>query len=215
MKNYPHIISKLFYEPLLVTPQRHAACCQLLESKLASAITTEAAPADNEHSPRTIRQVAEDAVVINVHGTLVMHPEDIAMSECGCNLQTLSQQIDAVEADPRIKTVFYNFRTPGGAVTGVPEAGRKILAQDPDSNGSLGIAISEAVEVAAQRVHEVSEIAVGQLRQLIAEDRKRRWPGAGLRCIADLDAPAGSAVEYHLHNHGYNTWTLLQLEVER
>jgi tryptophan synthase beta chain len=30
------------------------------------------------------------------------------------------------------------------------EAGRKILAQDPDSTGSLGIAISEAVEVAAQ-----------------------------------------------------------------
>lgn len=30
-------------------------------------------------------------------------------------------------------------------------AGRAILAQDPDSTGSLGIAISEAVEVAAQR----------------------------------------------------------------
>ncbi|WP_041795042.1 TrpB-like pyridoxal phosphate-dependent enzyme [Pararhodospirillum photometricum] len=30
-------------------------------------------------------------------------------------------------------------------------AGRAILAQDPDSNGSLGIAISEAVEVAASR----------------------------------------------------------------
>ena len=31
------------------------------------------------------------------------------------------------------------------------ESGRKILAQDPNSNGSLGIAISEAVEVAAGR----------------------------------------------------------------
>lgn len=31
------------------------------------------------------------------------------------------------------------------------EAGRQILAHDPDSTGSLGIAISEAVEVAAQR----------------------------------------------------------------
>ena len=30
-------------------------------------------------------------------------------------------------------------------------SGRAILAQDPDSPGSLGIAISEAVEVAAQR----------------------------------------------------------------
>ena len=31
----------------------------------------------------------------------------------------------------------------------------------------------------------------------------------------DFDAPAGSRVEYHLRNHGYNSWTLLQLEVER
>lgn len=36
-----------------------------------------------------------------------------------------------------------------------------------------------------------------------------------LRLPLDFDAPAGSPVEFHLHNHGYNTWTLLQLELER
>lgn len=36
-----------------------------------------------------------------------------------------------------------------------------------------------------------------------------------LRIPVDFDAPADSKVEFHLHNHGYNTWTLLQLEVER
>ncbi len=36
-----------------------------------------------------------------------------------------------------------------------------------------------------------------------------------VRIPVDFDAPAGSKVEYHLHNHGYNTWTLLQLDVER
>lgn len=35
--------------------------------------------------------------------------------------------------------------------TNLTESGRKILAEDPDSNGSLGIAISEAVEEAASR----------------------------------------------------------------
>jgi hypothetical protein len=34
------------------------------------------------------------------------------------------------------------------------------------------------------------------------------------RFVAPSDAPAGSKVEYHLHNHGFNTWTLLQLDVE-
>ena len=36
-----------------------------------------------------------------------------------------------------------------------------------------------------------------------------------LRIPVDFDAPAGSEVEFHLHNHGYNSWTLLELEVER
>lgn len=29
-----------------------------------------------------------------------------------------------------------------------------------------------------------------------------------------VSVPAGEPIEYHLHNHGYNTWTLLTLEVE-
>ena len=46
------------------------------------------------------------------------------------------------------------MQTFGADVTASPseetEAGRAILAKDPDSRGSLGIAISEAVEVAVQ-----------------------------------------------------------------
>jgi len=36
-----------------------------------------------------------------------------------------------------------------------------------------------------------------------------------VRIPINFNAPKGSDVEYHLHNHGYNTWTLLKLEVER
>jgi hypothetical protein len=36
-----------------------------------------------------------------------------------------------------------------------------------------------------------------------------------LRIPVTFDAPPGSAIEFHLHNHGYNSWTLLELEVER
>jgi len=45
--------------------------------------------------------------------------------------------------------------------TDLTEAGRKILAADPDSPGSLGIAISEAVEMAAQR--EDTKYALGSV----------------------------------------------------
>ena len=132
MKSYSHIISKLFYEPLLVTPMRHAALCQLLESKLASAATpvpgdgTVTASNPEEQDGDDVTQVGS-TVVIPVHGTLVQFPEDIAMSECGCDLESLAAKIDMAECDPRIKTVIYDFRTPGGAVTGIYETGRKIL----------------------------------------------------------------------------------------
>jgi tryptophan synthase beta chain len=48
------------------------------------------------------------------------------------------------------------IQTWGATVTASPseetESGRRVLAEDPDSTGSLGIAISEAVEIAAQNV---------------------------------------------------------------
>ncbi len=57
------------------------------------------------------------------------------------------------------------METWGGAVTPSPStetaAGRKILAEDPDSTGSLGIAISEAVEDAASR--EDTKYALGSV----------------------------------------------------
>jgi hypothetical protein len=31
--------------------------------------------------------------------------------------------------------------------------------------------------------------------------------------LIDVDVPAGTPVDLHLHNHGYNTWTLLDVEV--
>lgn len=31
--------------------------------------------------------------------------------------------------------------------------------------------------------------------------------------VVDFDVPAGTPVGLHLHNHGYNTWTILEVEV--
>jgi tryptophan synthase beta chain len=57
------------------------------------------------------------------------------------------------------------METWGGKVLASPSdttnAGRKILSEDPDSNGSLGIAISEAVEDAA--THEDTNYALGSV----------------------------------------------------
>ncbi|SFQ96498.1 TrpB-like pyridoxal phosphate-dependent enzyme [Desulfoscipio geothermicus] len=63
-------------------------------------------------------------------------------------------------------------------------AGRKVLAADPDSPGSLGIAISEAVEVAAQR--EDTNYALGSVlnhvilhQTVIGQEAKEQMAKAG------------------------------------
>ena len=133
MRNYSHIVSKL-YEPLLITPARHAAICHLVEARMAAGAlkidsNPDMPPGDMpENSPEDMMETKGKTVVIPVYGTLVAHPEDIAMSECGCSMEELNCAIDAAEADSNVETVVYDFRTPGGTVTGIPETGRKILS---------------------------------------------------------------------------------------
>ena len=130
MKSYSHLISRLYNEPLLITPQRHAALCHMLELRLAQMDTQ--MPSQRA---RTGDEIPEDddleqrgaTAIIPVHGTIVMHASELAQSECGCVLEDLNSMIDAAENDPAIERVIYDFRTPGGGVTGVPETGRKIL----------------------------------------------------------------------------------------
>ena len=143
MKKFSHIISHLFYEPLLITPQRHAALCQFVEARLAGGmsgaadVTVEAQPAraaagDDDVGGQPAEERSEPVridktVIIPVHGTLVAHPEDIAMSECGCSMEDLNEMIETAERDPQVTRMIFDFRTPGGTVTGIPETGRKIL----------------------------------------------------------------------------------------
>jgi tryptophan synthase beta chain len=83
-----------------------------------------------------------------------------------CNLFGLEAKVFMVkvsfEQKPYRRSMIAGF---GGSVVASPsqetQAGRGILAQDPDSTGSLGIAIAEAVEVAAQR--EDTNYALGSV----------------------------------------------------
>ena len=80
----------------------------------------------------------------------------------GCSL-ALAGQMFGLEVEVFMVKVSYGqkpyrrtmMRTWGAQVhaspTDLTESGRSILAKDPDSEGSLGIAISEAVEIAANR----------------------------------------------------------------
>ncbi len=121
MKQYPHIISKLFYEPLVITRARHRVLCQVVESHMNR---VEAGESEEFETPEYTS--TERTAIIPVHGVLVNHASDIPASSCGCGLDRVSSMIDMAVADPGVNKIVFDFRSPGGGVTGVAELGRKI-----------------------------------------------------------------------------------------
>jgi signal peptide peptidase SppA len=137
MKSYPHVISKLFYEPLIITHARHAAMARVLESRMAAEADVRGQKAeDSDESMDPLKPIAPDmpeawdgggeTVVIPVEGVLVGRASDIPMSSCGCGCDVLAKLIDEAVADSNVKRIVFDFNSPGGAVTGIPELGRKI-----------------------------------------------------------------------------------------
>lgn len=123
MKKYPHIISKLFYEPVMITRARHQAMCQVVEAHMAR---IDSGDADDMPDEAGAYVTTGRTAIIPVNGVLVGHASDIPASSCGCGLDEVAQMVDVAVADPGISKIVFNFNSPGGGVTGVPELGRKI-----------------------------------------------------------------------------------------
>lgn len=170
MKTYPHVISRLFYEPLLVTHARHAAMVRVLESRMAQGIP-DGDPEDMREEPQDDMPEGWDTegcdVIIPIHGVLVGHASDIPMSSCGCGLDVVALRIDEAIADPAVKRIIFDFNSPGGAVTGIPELGRKIAGIV--SKETIGFTDSEccsgALWLAAQcqRFYSTESASVGSI----------------------------------------------------
>ena len=65
---------------------------------------------------------------------------------------------------------------------------------------------------------EEAHVAISLDGTIIWEDEIEIPNDGGIYDItvpSTVSAKIGDIVEYHLHNHGYNTWTLLVVDVER
>lgn len=127
MKRYPNCVHKLFYEPLIITPSRHAALCKVLEARMGADMPGMPMPdTEPDEDDKPSLQIVRADAIIPIHGVLTCHAEDIPASSCGCGCDTVSEMIKVVEADDSIETVLFDFRTPGGDVNGVPELAAQI-----------------------------------------------------------------------------------------
>ena len=126
---YPQLMDRLFRKPLVITVSRHRELVRILESRLVSESPepTVTIQTEDDNDEDDFQKVGPD-MVIPVHGVIVPHAEDIPMSTCGCGLDMVSAMIDEGLADPEVEKLVFDFRTPGGSITGVPEIARKIGA---------------------------------------------------------------------------------------
>ncbi len=137
MKQFPRIISKLLYEPVVITPNKHAAICQVVEAHMASnkpkLMDDDDGDGDYEaDDDLNYRQVGNTAI-IPIHGVIGKHLRQMASAAPGCDLDDLDGLIDIAEEDSSVERVIYDFRTPGGSVTGIPESARKILRSSKET----------------------------------------------------------------------------------
>lgn len=142
MKTYPHLFSLLFYEPLLITREKHAAIVRYLESRLAEPEGGRSGRRgirldDDRDAPREptpeedARRMGYNAVgstaIIRVEGPIGKHLSAMdMMSGGGCDLDNVDEAINLAKSDRDIRRLLFDFRTPGGSSVGVLETGRKI-----------------------------------------------------------------------------------------
>ena len=126
MKSFPHILSKLLYEPLLITQAKYFAICRIVEARMTMPMPLP----ENDDEPDEDEEYQEfqNTAVIPVHGILGKHMDSMEMMSGGCDLDNVKADIESALADSAIEKIVFDFRSPGGSVTGIPELARRIAS---------------------------------------------------------------------------------------
>jgi len=141
MKNYPHIISKVYGEPWVITREKHQAIRTLLESRIAEHAGTGnydsffkkgIEPPEDYDYPETKR--ISSTYIIPVYGIIGKHLSGMELMCGGCSLDTVNACLKIAREDAGIQHVILDFDSPGGTVVGVPETAKLIaeLAQEKE-----------------------------------------------------------------------------------
>lgn len=124
MRNLPRILSKVHRDPWMIRPERLHAIADLLETRL-----TVRADMVSDVMPSEQDDMTEDyggARLIKVFGILGKHLSNLEMECGGCSVDEVCEQIEEAEQDPAVSEILLWFNSPGGTVTGIPEAGALI-----------------------------------------------------------------------------------------
>jgi signal peptide peptidase SppA len=123
MKNYPHIISKVYDEPWLITPEKHQAIQRILEARLSGQnLPVQIDPNDDDDEPEQMG----GQLVVPIFGIIGKRLSMMEMVSGGYNLDDLDEILDVAEDDDSIDEILLHFDSPGGTLPGIPEMAARI-----------------------------------------------------------------------------------------
>jgi len=132
MKNYPHILSKVYGEPWCIRKEKHAAIRMILGSKMTG--DSVGVMYDGDKEPGEVWSRG-GTLVIPVYGIIGKHLSSLEMVCGGFSLDHFCEVLQDASDDDAVEKIILDFDTPGGTVTGVPEGGKLIAGIEKEIIG--------------------------------------------------------------------------------
>lgn len=117
----PRILAAVYGQPWAVLP----STLQVIADTVNKYATTRAdymKPDEDEEEDMPTRQIIGKVGLVRMQGIIGSHLSTMETMCGGYDLDTFSEDMGAMATDPRVENVLLVVRSPGGSVTGVPEA---------------------------------------------------------------------------------------------
>jgi ClpP class serine protease len=194
VKNYSRISARLYCEPWCIVPATLESMVQQFEAfRVRGAADDGVGPKwrngwtgeQGYFHPQV--EVADGLAVLRVHGILGKHLSALEMECEGYDVGLLEKQVKNIRDDGAVRDVVFDFRTPGGVVTGIESAalaisslrmaGKRTFAFTSDEMCSAGYWLASACD----EIHAEGSAYVGSISTILAGvDSSEMFAKAGL-----------------------------------
>jgi signal peptide peptidase SppA len=124
-----YLVRQIFFEPSLITPAAHASIRKLLESKLETDTFLREGDDGCGNKVQVLGMVKEFGIAhIPIGGAIGQKLRGFAKGRGAVDVQDVSDEIDDAVADKSVRSILFDFDSPGGMVSGTPELATKIKA---------------------------------------------------------------------------------------
>lgn len=163
---FPRLISKLYFEPLLLSATARMSLESAFQNYLAGSLPDPEAlsqkPAMSERTADIYEQFG-NVVVIRIDGVIDKHISQLDML-CygGVDLDDVESALACAEADSAVGTIVLAINSPGGSVTGVPECAASIARIKAGGKDVIAFTDSQCCSAAYWIASAANEVIVSE-----------------------------------------------------